>query len=384
MTENSDLPSNTEKPRKKISVALQGGGAHGAFAWGVMDRLLQEPEIEVIGACGTSAGGMNAACITQGMIKGGNENARDTLHRYWKQVNTLAKKTSPYIKRNPFDEFPSDSPLLMQMKSMSAIWGKFFPFLPNPFQQENEYNLHKTPGFQLMDTLTSIFSPYELNPSGKNLFGEMLSEFFDFEAVRNNDKYKLFLATTHVKTGKIKIFDNKKFSSEVLQASACLPSIFQAVKVDDEHYWDGGYIANPAIYPLIENCPTKDIVIIQLTRSVCDKVPTTRHEIADRLKEITYNNCLVREMRAIYFISKLIDEGKTVPGALNRMNIHLIKNEDTFKNLNLSSALNTDWDFLQMLFHEGRKTADKWLLRNFDKIGTSQSTLDPEIFHDFV
>lgn len=375
---------NTPSERKKIAVALQGGGAHGAFAWGVMDRLLQEKDIEVIGTCGTSAGGMNAACVIEGMIKGGNEAARDTLNRYWIEVNRLGKKASPYIHRGPFDDLPDDSQLVQQMKSISALWSKCFPSMGNPFSLRYEHNLTKSAGFQMMEVLSSIFSPYEMNPSGKNPFADMLADFFDFEAVRQSDEYKLFLATTHVKSGKIKIFGNDKYSSEVLQASACLPFMFQAVEIDDEHYWDGGYIANPAIYPLIQNCKTKDIVIIQLTRSTCDKVPTTRHEIVDRLKEITYNNCLVREMRAIYFISKLIDDGKIVPGALDRINIHLIKNEDTFKNLNLSSALNTDWTFLQMLFHEGRKTADKWLLRNYDKLGSTQGTLDPEIFRDFV
>ncbi len=167
-------------------------------------------------------------------------------------------------------------------------------------------------------------------------------------------------------------------------ASACLPSMFQAVQVDGEYYWDGGFIANPAIYPLINECDASDIIIVQLTKSYCEDLPKTKAEIVDRLKEITFNGCLVHEMRAIYFITKLIDEGKIKDGSLKRMNMHMIKNEDSFKNLNLSSALNTDWDFLMMLHNEGRKAAGNWINNNYDNVGSKAHKLDEAMFQDFV
>ena len=235
-----------------------------------------------------------------------------------------------------------------------------------------------------MQALSSFFSPYDLNPNNVNPFLEFIHNFFDFEAIKAAHDRRIFLGTTHVKTGKIKVFSNQDMSAEVLMASACLPFLFQAVKIDGEDYWDGGFIANPAVYPLIESCPTNDIVIIQLTRTYCHELPTTKAGITDRLKEITYNGCLVREMRAIYFITKLIDQGLIDKKKMKRLNMHLIKNEDTFKNLNLSSALNTDWDFLTMLFEEGRRTAETWIKENYDHVGAESSMVNTALFDHFV
>ncbi len=339
--------------KKKVAIALQGGGAHGAFAWGVADRLLEDGRFDILGVSGTSAGGMNAASIIQGLIKGGTEGARATLKEYWKSMSELSKKISPY-SLNPIDKM---------MKY---------------------YNLDHSPGYLMMGQVQEHFSPYDINPSNKNPFGDFVKGFFDYAAIRNSTERKIFLGTTHVKSGKIKIFSNSDFCSDVLMASACLPFMFQAVQVDGEYYWDGGFIANPAIYPLIDNCDCSDIIVVQLTKTYRDELPRSKAEIVDRLKEITYNGCIVHEMRAIYFITKLIDSGKIKEGALKRINMHMIKNEDSFKNLNLSSALNTDWDFLMMLHNEGRKTADKWINDHYDKVGTAQNTLDEGMFKDFV
>jgi NTE family protein len=350
---NTAAPGCSSKPRKRIAVAMQGGGAHGAFAWGVMDRLLEDDRIEVVGASGTSAGGMNTAAMIEGLIKGDNAGGKARMNDYWREMADLAKKTSPY-QLNPIDKM---------MKY---------------------YNLDRSLGYFVMGAIQSFFSPYEWNRDNKNPFLEFIRDFFDFQAIRNSKDKKIFLGATHVKTGKVKVFSNDQFCADALMASACLPFLYQSVKVDGEYYWDGGFIANPAIHPLIYNTPANDLVLIQLTKTHRDQLPKTKAEVTDRLKEVTYNGCLVHEMRSIHFITKLIDEGKITDPSIKRVSIHVIKNEDSFKNLNLSSALNTDWDFLQMLKNEGRKTADRWLLENFDNLGSKKHTLDEAMFADYV
>jgi NTE family protein len=339
--------------KKKVALALQGGGAHGAFAWGVVDRLLEDGRFDILGVSGTSAGGMNAAAIVQGLSTGNDETARIVLKDFWRSMSELSQKASPY----------SNDSVRKMMK---------------------EYNLNKTAPYMFSEYLKLFFSPYDTNPLNHNPFFDFLRGFFDFNAVRESTSRKLFLGTTHVKTGKIKIFSNKDFCADVLMASACLPFLFQAVQVDGEYYWDGGYIANPAIYPLIDNCDCNDIIVVKLRNTICEELPKKMFDIDNRLKEITYNGCLVHEMRAIYFITKLIDQGIIKEGAMKRMNMHVIKNEDSFKGLNLSSALNTDWDFLMMLHHEGRKTADRWIEENFHKVGSKNHTIDERMFNDFM
>lgn len=341
-----------------------------------MDRLFEDGRFDVVGISGTSAGGMNATSAIQGLIKGGEMGARETMHRYWKSMNELSKKISPY--HNPLLEGPTGDFL----EKIDSMWRMMFPWMPSLTEKHD--NLDRLPVFHMLQQMGNMFSPYDMNPHNSNPFGDFIREFFEFGVIRNNTNRRIFLGTTHVQTGKIKIFSNTDISSDVLMASACLPFMFQAVKIDGEHYWDGGFIANPAIYPLIEACDTKDIIIVQLTRTHCDEVPTTRAAITDRLKEITYNGCLVREMRAIHFITQLIDKGIIAKDKMKRLNIHMIKNEDIFRNINLSSALNTDWDFLMGLFEGGRKTASKWIEKNFDHVGSENHELNQDIFGDFV
>jgi len=353
MSHEEQHKEKKEKKIKKVSIAMQGGGAHGAFAWGVMDRLLEEDDIYVEGVSGTSAGGMNSAAVIDGLIHGGNAGARAKLDNYWRGMAEMSKKISPY-QLNPIDKM------------------------------NQYYNLDRSPGPLIMNFIGKFFSPYQLNPTNYNPFEDYIRDFFDFQAVRENKERRIFLGATHVKTGRVKIFSNDQFCADALMASACLPFMYQAVKVDGEYYWDGGFIANPAIFPLMYNCDATDIILIQLTRTHCSEIPKTPDEITDRLKEITYNGCLVREMRAIHYITKLIDDGIIKDPSVRRTNMHLIKNEDAFKGLKLSSALNTDWDFLQMLKETGRSTADQWLKAHKDKIGEKQHSLDASIFDNFV
>jgi len=352
---SSDNDNKKKSSSKKVLIALQGGGSHGAFAWGVLDALLEHENIEIVGLSGTSAGAMNAACVVQGLIQNGKIGARETLNKYWHGVVNLCKYT-PHL-----------------MKSFDAM-------------APNSFNLDTNPFYMMGRYFENFFSPYDFNPLDYNPFLDFLKKFFRFDLIRNENYYKLYLAATHVKTGKIKIFKNEDFCPTVLMASGCLPFIFKAVNINGEDYWDGGYSANPAIYPLMENKEIRDIIIIQLTRSRCEEIPKTKPDIHDRLKEITYNATLLRELRAIYFVSKLIDDNKLKEDDdIKRLNIHLIKNEETFKNLNLSSALNVDQKFIEHMYKSGYKTGKKWLDENFDLINTKQSATQlKQILNDFI
>ena len=330
--------------KKHISVALQGGGAHGAFSWGVLDRLLQEKDLVIEGVSGTSAGGMNAMAVAQGVMEGGNEGARALMDKYWK-INSEKGKNSIF---NP--------------GVLDVLAGK--------------YTMHNSPGFLFFDFISKVFSPYQLNPSGANPLKEVCEELFDFEKLRDFEDVKVFLAATHVFSGKLKIFSNKDLCIEALLASACLPTVFQAVMVKGEYYWDGGFVGNPAIYPLIYECKTPDIMLIKLNPTHRGRLPVTAAEISDRLNEITNNTSIMREMRSMYFLTKLIDEGYVKPGTLKRCFVHLIEDEAAFvdPDLGWSSKLNTNWDFLMYLKDKGRIAGDKWLEKNWNNIGVKTTT----------
>ncbi|MDR2268251.1 MAG: patatin-like phospholipase family protein [Holosporaceae bacterium] len=326
--------------KKRISIAMQGGGAHGAYTWGVLDRLLQEKDLVIEGVSGTSAGGMNAVATAQGILKGGNEGARELLTEYW-NVNSAAGEAS-----------------IFKPGVLDVLAGK--------------YTMHNSPGFLFFDFITKILSPYQLNPLGTNPLKGIVEQLFDFETLNSkSDIVKVFLAATHVYTGKLKLFSNvnKELCTEALLATACLPTLFAAVLVKGEYYWDGGFIGNPAIYPLIYDCETPDIMLIKLNPTHRNKLPTSASEIGDRLNEITNNTSIMREMRSIHFISKLIDEGYVTPGKLKRLHVHMIEDEKAMHDLGWSSKLNTDKDFLDFLFNAGRKSADEWIEKNYDKIG---------------
>ncbi|MBX3457192.1 MAG: patatin-like phospholipase family protein [Candidatus Paracaedibacteraceae bacterium] len=324
--------------KKKVSVALQGGGSHGAFSWGVMDRLLEDGRFEIEGLTGTSAGGMNAVAIAQGLMKGGNQAARDELKAFWQKISDSGKN-SPLNHRGPIDK----------------ALGK--------------YTMYHSPGFVIFDYLSRMFSPYELNPLQIDPLKDVIASSFDFDALRKFKGVKVYLCATHVQTGKLRIFGLDEMKIEALQATACLPTIHNAVKVDGEYYWDGGFIGNPVFFPLIYDCESPDIILIQLNPTVREKIPTTAREIGDRLNEITNNASVVREMRAISFISDLIDDGKLDPKETKRVFMHLIEDEDTFTDLGWSSKLNTEWDFFMHLFEKGRAAADKWIKENYEHVG---------------
>ena len=326
-----------DKKKKRVAIALQGGGSHGSFAWGVLDALLEHDELEIVGLSGTSAGAMNAAALVQGYIKNGSQGAREEMGRFWRTMAEKAKHSG--MKSTPMNKLIGD------------------------------YTVRGSTMYEIGSIISSMLSPYQTNPMDMNPLRDMVREFFNFTLINKAKTPKIFLCATHVATGKLKIFEGPTLVEESLLASACLPTMFKAVEVDGEYYWDGGFIGNPAIYPLIYNTDAKDIVVIQLRQSYRPELPTTVDQIVDRHKEITFNACLLREMRAIHFVTEMIDKGIITDPSIRRLNMHLIRNPDIAGQIDMTSALNTDIDFFEWMFKEGRKTGKEWLKENFKHIG---------------
>ncbi len=329
--------------QKKVSLALQGGGSHGAFTWGVLDRLLEDERLEIEAISGTSAGAMNGVVVADGLARDGRDGARAALAGFWEAVGRI---------------------------------GRFGPIQRGPFEvATGNWNLHDTPSYIMFDWLSRFLSPYQFNPLNYNPLLETLRDTVDFDNVRACDKTRLFIAATSVRTGKVRIFENPELSPEAVMASACLPHLFQAVEIEGEAYWDGGYMGNPAIYPLIYNCQTRDVVIVQINPMTRDEIPTTPPEILDRVNEISFNSSLMREMRAIAFVTRLLEEHQVDESRYKRMLIHRIEAADEMTSLGASSKMNAERDFLIHLRDLGRTNADAWLARNFDALG-QESTID--------
>jgi len=329
---------------KLVNLALQGGGAHGAFTWGVLDRLLEEKRIAFDGISATSVGAINATVLASGLVEGGRQGAKRALAKLWRRVAHLGSLTP------------------LQPSLADRLCGN--------------HSLDASPAFMLFDMVIRLFSPYEFNPFNYNPLRQVLTETVDFGALRSGHcPVKLFLSATNVRTGKIKVFQNDEIGPEAVLASACLPFIFQAVEIDGEHYWDGGYMGNPAIFPLIYSCESRDVVIVHINPLERARLPTTASEIMNRINEISFNSSLMREMRAIAFVTKLIDDRKMGDNSLKRMLIHGIEGADVLTQLSALNKLNTDWGNLIYLMGLGRERADIWLETNFDRLGT-ESTVD--------
>ena len=328
---------------KRINLALQGGGAHGAYTWGVLDRLLDEDRLEVEAISGTSAGAMNAAVFADGMGRGGREEARRALDNFWSNISQ-ATQTGP-LQPTSFDRYA------------------------------NGWNLDHSVAFVAFDMLTRMLSPYQLNPMNLNPLRGVLERSVDFRRLEGCRAVKLFISATNVKTGKVRVFQSGEITADVLLASACLPYLFQAVTLDGDPYWDGGYMGNPAIFPLIYGTQCQDVVIVQINPLGCDRVPTTAAEIMNRINEISFNSSLMREMRAISFVTDLIDEQKLDSNSYKRINVHWIEAEKQMRGLGVSSKLNARMDFLLHLKAIGRRAADDWLGMHIDNIG-QRSTID--------
>jgi NTE family protein len=321
---------------KTVNLALQGGGAHGAFAWGVLDRLLEDERIALEGLSATSAGAMNAVTMAYGMTVGGREGARTALTNFWRRV---------------------------------AHAGMISPLQPTWFERaSHNHSLESSPAFVLFDLISRLYSPYQFNPMNYNPLRQVLEQSVDFEKLRRDSALKLFLSATNVRSGKVKVFGNDELSADAVMASACLPFMFQAVTIKGEDYWDGGYMGNPAIFPLIYKCESRDIVVVHINPIERAETPTTARDILNRINEISFNSSLMREMRAIAFVTKMIDDGTIDEGKMKRMLIHAIEGQDFMRELGVSSKMNADWEFLTHLRDVGRERAEQWLEANFDAV----------------
>ena len=329
--------------RKSLNLALQGGGAHGAFTWGVLDRLLADERIEIEAISGTSAGAMNAVAVADGMVRGGPEAARACLRDFWRAVSEAARH-SP-IRRSPIDVFMGN------------------------------WNLDTSPAYLMFDLMGRLASPYEFNPLNLNPLQDLVEELIDFEKVRACDEMKIFISATNVETGRVKVFDRHQLTADMVMASACLPFIFRAVEIDGVPYWDGGYMGNPALFPFFNASRSGDVVVVQINPIKRPGAPTSAREILNRINEITFNASLLREFRAIDFVSRLLDQGKLAPEDYKHVLVHRIEAEEDIKPLGASSKLNAEWAFLEHLNDIGRRAADRWLEENYRHLG-KKSTVD--------
>ena len=328
---------------KTLNLALQGGGAHGAFAWGVLDRLLEDERIAFEGVSATSAGAMNAVVLAYGLGEGGREGARMALAGFWRRV------------------------------SHAAAMGPLQPSFVD--RALHNHALDYSPAFIMLDLMSRLMSPYQLNPGNYNPLQHVLEQSVDFERLRQRSPVKLFLSATNVRTGKVKVFGNDEITSDAVMASACLPFMFQAVEIDGEAYWDGGYMGNPAIFPLIYGCDSPDVLVVHINPLERPEIPRTATEIMNRINEISFNSSLMREMRAIAFVSELIDEGAICNRKMKRMYIHAISADAVMRKLSVMSKLNADWEFLTHLRDDGREFAESWLDQHFVSLGNA-STVD--------
>lgn len=347
-----DRPIDTAGRAKPVNIALQGGGAHGAFAWGVLDRILEDGRLDVSAMSATSAGAMNAVVLAYGVSVGGRDGAREKLAEFWKEISAAGELYSP-VRTLPWEK-----------------WLQAYGF-------QSEYS----PTFMAFQAMTHLFSPYQLNPFDFNPLKEVLLKVVDFDRLAVcNRATRIFISATNVRTGKIKVFGNTELSVEAVLASACLPYVFKAVEIDGEAYWDGGFMGNPAIFPLIYKGMSQDVVIVHINPIEREKLPRTAPEIFDRINEISFNSSLMREMRAIEFITRLIDNNVLNANEYKRVYIHSIRDDAQMTQLGVATKLNPDWEFLCRLRDAGRRRASEWLDQHFESIGRA-STLDlQEVF----
>ena len=341
-----------------INLALQGGGSHGAFTWGVLDALLEDGRVAIEGISGTSAGAMNAVALAHGVALAqgkkklsANEAARASLANFWDGVVSMGAVGE--AQRAPFDMLMGSmggdaSPMGQMMSSMTNMWST---------------------------AITQSMSPYQNNPLDINPLQEFLEKHIDFDAIAALKNLKLYVVATGVSTGKAEVFSGKRVTAKAVMASACLPTLFKAVEIEGEHYWDGGYSGNPAIHPLIYNCASRDIMLVQINPIKRDKLPTTAAEIMDRMNEITFNAGLLAEMRAIDFVKRLIAQGKLDASHYKDVLMHRIDGGELLEDYNAASKISTNSQMIHKLRDMGRDATKKWLKTHIDDIG-NKATLN--------
>jgi NTE family protein len=331
------------RPRKRINLALQGGGAHGAFTWGVLDHLLKDGKIEIDGISGTSAGAVNAVMLADGLNRGGPDEARRRLADFWRAVSVDGHL--PDLQR--------------------AVVERLFPFVP----REGLW----------FSAMSRFLSPYDLNPLNINPLKELIERFVDFEALRSASGPELFISATNVHDGAVRIFTRAEVSAEAVMASACLPLLFRAVEIDGVSYWDGGYSGNPALIPFLRATASEDVLIVQINPRERRKTPTRTREILSRVNEVNFNASLLAELRAVAFVNRLIDEGRLPrgmqEGEFRRLKLHRIVMEEMGETSGSPGSLNTEYQSFERLHKLGQRATRRFLDSHFDDIGRA-STID--------
>jgi NTE family protein len=317
----------TERSPVLIDLALQGGGSHGAYTWGVLDRLLEEPWLRIEAISGTSAGAMNAAVLADGWTAGGAAGAKAALDAYWRRVSRAAAFS-------PFQRLPIDRLL-------------------------GRWSIDNSPSYLAFDLMTRVFSPYHLNPLDLNPLRCILSDSIDFHRL-GGSSIKLFITATSVRTGRGRIFRNAEISADVLLASACLPTMFQAIEIDGEYYWDGGYAGNPTITPLVRESDAQDTILVQINPRERTDIPRSANDVLNRLNEISFNSPLMKELRMIALLRQVADPGHGEGARWAGMRTHRIWT-DEITAFGASSKLNAEWEFVAMLREVGRRSADQFL-----------------------
>ena len=336
--------SNASSARKRINLALQGGGAHGAFTWGVLDALLEDDRVEVAAISGASAGAMNAVALLDGWRRGGREEARACLRRFWEAV--ADKAHGAWSAWSPVNAFLASTP------GFITAWG------PHWFE-----------------SWARMVSPYDVNPLNWNPLRDLIGELVDFDAVRACSDIDVFVAATNVETGRTRVFRRDELTADHVMASACLPTLFQAVEIDGEPYWDGGFVGNPPLYPFFYESDSRDILVVQINPIARRGTPKTAHEILDRMREITFNSSLLREYRNIEFVARLVEQERVDPERYRAMLIHRIDGGRQLAEYGASTRMVAEKAFFEALFERGREAAQNWLASAWKDVG-ERSTLD--------
>jgi NTE family protein len=337
-----------KRNKKSLNLALQGGGAHGAFTWGVLDGLLQDGRLSLEGVSGTSAGAMNAVVLADGLLRGGRDGARAALEQFW-----------------------------------TAVAGSL-PFEVAVPSQDGQ-NVSLVPAFKMLMQFAHYFSPHQLNPFDVNPLRKILLAQVDFERLRRESPVKLYIAATHANSGKVRLFRSPEISADAILASACLPQMARPVEIDGEPYWDGGYAANPAIYPLFYECKTSDILMVLLTPLKHKGTPHSVQEIKDRVLELAFNSTFLREMRMFAHAREYASESFFAVGRLERrlvrLNFHVIDAQEQMHEFKTETKLAANMGFFELLRNLGRERARTWLEANYGEIG-KRSTVDiGELFY---
>jgi len=330
--------------QKILNVALQGGGTHGAYTWGVLDRLLEEEDIIIDSVSGTSAGAMNAVVLSGGFRAGRHAGAKAALSDFWHEISAVSAIANP-VKATFFEQW------------------------------RDQWNLDGTVSYEMFDLLTRMFSPYQINPFNLNPLRTLLTSQIDWEIINRGGDIPIFITATSVRSGRARVFRCHEVTVDTLLASACIPFYFQTVEIDGEPYWDGGYMGNPSLWPLIYHAKSRDILLIQINPLEREGTPHKASEIINRLNEINFNSSLIAEMRAIDFVARLIEDNHLSEEKYKRLNMHMIPAPDVTYQLNASSKLNTDMQFLNLLRDIGRNAAEKWIRENKRHIG-ERGTVD--------